>query len=79
MKLGFAWFLFMSGMVLANPPQTKQQCIADCKAKCTSTKNSCIQKAKSKAAVESCERSAGICSSQCSDKVCSGYSDAPKK
>ncbi len=78
MKLKIALFLLVCGMVFPNFDKTRDDCIAKCRSRCTATLETCKQNAKSKTAVEGCQKSYNICASNCVNKACPSAS-APTK
>ncbi len=72
MRLGIALVLLTGGVLLssADKPTSQDECIKKCKSKCTTTLDSCKQRATSKTAIAACQKSYDICASNCVNKAC---------
>lgn len=74
MALRAALFLMVGGLLFAGSDKSaaaqKAKCIADCKAKCTRSYDTCKKNATTKTAIEGCQKSLNLCSANCSNKAC---------
>jgi hypothetical protein len=75
LKTKVVLFLLICGVLFPKPSST-QQCLADCRTKCSAALDSCKKKAANKTALEGCQRSYELCGSNCVNKACTS---APSK
>jgi hypothetical protein len=71
-----ALFLLMCGLLLLSADKSgtadKARCLAACQSKCDQSLATCKKNAKSKSALEACQKSRDLCGSVCINKTCGG-------
>ena len=76
MALRVALFLLMCGMLVSSAdksaPADKAKCLATCQNKCDQSLAACKKNAKTKTALESCQKSRDLCGAVCVNKACGG-------